>query len=120
MIATLIQSLPVPSANANASMNSPISSVRRSRHAASEARGVFEVETPASPAAAARSETKACTAIGTPIPIASPTIVRCAVTDTPSAIIAAPPSAPATVPRLNAAWNRGMIECPRRCSTTAP
>ena len=45
---------------------------------------------------------------------------RCAVTATPSATIAAPPSAPATVPMLNPAWKRGMIARPRRRSTSAP
>ena len=41
-------------------------------------------------------------------------------TDTPTATIAAPSSAPATVPMLKPAWKRGMIERPRRCSTSAP
>ena len=41
-------------------------------------------------------------------------------TETPTATIAAPSSAPVTVPMLKPAWNRGMIERPRRCSTTAP
>ena len=54
------------------------------------------------------------------MPTTSPTINRWTVTDTPSAIIAAPPSAPATVPRLNPAWKRGMIARPSRRSTAAP
>ena len=41
-------------------------------------------------------------------------------TETPSAIIAEPPSAPATVPTLKPAWKRGMIERPIRRSTSAP
>ena len=48
------------------------------------------------------------------------TASRCAVTEMPSAIISEPPSAPATVPTLNPAWKRGMIERPIRRSTSAP
>ena len=48
------------------------------------------------------------------------TTMRCAVTGTSRATMAAPPRAPATVPTLNPAWNRGMIARPSRCSTAAP
>ena len=48
------------------------------------------------------------------------TAIRCTVTETPSTIIAEPPSAPATVPMLKPAWKRGMIERPTRRSTSAP
>ena len=41
-------------------------------------------------------------------------------TETPSAIIAEPSSAPATVPMLKPAWKRDMIERPIRRSTSAP
>ena len=40
--------------------------------------------------------------------------------ETPSATIAAPASAPATVPTLNPAWKRGMIARPSSCSTAEP
>ena len=60
------------------------------------------------------------TASGTPIATATPMTARCAVTPTPRATIAAPPSAPATVPMLKPAWKRGMIARPRRRSTSAP
>ena len=40
--------------------------------------------------------------------------------ETPSATIAAPSSAPATVPTLNPAWKRGMIARPSSCSTAEP
>ena len=46
--------------------------------------------------------------------------MRWAVTGTCSATIAAPTSAPATVPTLYPAWKRGMIGRPRRRSTAAP
>ncbi len=42
------------------------------------------------------------------------------VTLTPRATIAAPLSAPATVPTLHPAWKRGMMARPIRCSTRAP
>ena len=41
-------------------------------------------------------------------------------TETPSATIAAPSSAPATVPTLKPAWNLGMMARPRHCSTNVP
>jgi hypothetical protein len=41
-------------------------------------------------------------------------------TETFSAMIAAPPSAPTTVPRLQPAWKRGIIARPSCCSTSAP
>ena len=41
-------------------------------------------------------------------------------TETPRATIAAPSSAPATVPMLKPAWNRGRIARPRHCSTKVP
>ena len=41
-------------------------------------------------------------------------------TETPAATIAAPSSAPATVPMLKPAWNLGRIARPRRCSTNVP
>ena len=51
------------------------------------------------------------------MPIA--TMLRWAVTGTCTITMPAPSSAPATVPTLNPAWKRGMIERPMRRSTSA-
>jgi hypothetical protein len=51
---------------------------------------------------------------------ANAVITRCVVTDRSSAMTPAPTRAPATVPTLNPAWNRGMIARPSLRSTIAP
>ncbi len=106
--------MPAPSVNAKASTNTPISRVRGSRQKrrnpglGSEATGSKE------------SGPNFCTATATVTADAAIMITMCTVTEIPTATAPAPISAPATVPTLYPAWNRGMIARPSRCSTTAP
>ena len=58
-------------------------------------------------------------ATGTAMATAAATASRCAVTGTPAATMIAPRPAPATVPMLHPAWNLGMMDRPRACSTAA-
>jgi hypothetical protein len=58
--------------------------------------------------------------VGTTAATVLATASRWMVTETCSATISEPSSAPATVPTLYPAWNLGMIARPRRCSTAAP
>ena len=106
--------MPVPSAKAMHSTNNPMSTVRRSVHATS---GLVRGVEPSSswrssgrkPRALAGTSTATSTAIAS----------RWATGATPIQFIAAPVSAPATVPTLKAAWNRDMIDRSSFCSTAA-
>ena len=125
MRATPIQSLPVPSEKAKASTNRPTSTVRGSRHRLSRLGPEPGVRPrrrwpPGATLAVPASGRKRRTISGTTPTTMTATAIRCAVTGMLNATMIAPSSAPATVPRLNPAWNRGMIARPRCRSTSAP
>lgn len=119
MVATPSQSLPVPSVNAIVSTNSPISSVRFSFQAAMGWRLGASGSASGSWCSETSAGRKSCVAHGTPTPTMTAITNRCGVTGTSSAFMAAPISAPATVPMLNPAWKRDMIDRPSCCSTAA-
>ena len=111
------QLLPTPSMTVTHSTNKPIIRVRFSPHAASELRR--PAVRPAGPACMLLGR-KRRAAAGSVTATASATASRCAGTGTRQAIMRVPRPAPATVPTLQPAWNRGMIDRPRRRSTAAP
>ena len=104
----------MPSVNAAANTNTPISTVRGSVHALSGFR-----RSPSS-AGAWPSGRKARTATGPATATIAATATRWTAAETASATIAVPTSAPATVPMLNPAWKRGMIARPSSRSTAEP
>ncbi len=113
IMASEIQSLAVPSASAKVRTITPMSRVRRSVQALRAVR---------------RSGPSRCGATGRNLAAAHnvrarpsrATAPRWTAIGTPRAVAATPPAAPATLPRLQPAWNRGITVRRSRRSTSAP
>ncbi len=113
-IATPSQSLATPSVSAMARTMTPIMRVRGSVQALSAWLGRASASACGSTARNPRTEAAPSSATSTA------TAPTCHPIPTPTNVTKAPTAAPATVPRLKAAWKRGMIERPSSRSTSAP
>ena len=108
------QSLATPSQSAKDSTSSPTANVRGSRQAASTDE---RLSAPVLAPVTGRNDRAA------PSPTASTAITvpaSCHSSATPARAQPAPTRAPTTVPRLKAAWKRGIMVRPSRRSTSAP
>ena len=100
------------------STSRPTSSVRGSRQAASSARRRAAGSPSPVPSAGADRNPRAPSSV--PARTSADSTGRCSPTGTSNRAATAPSPAPATEPRLQAAWNRGRMVRPRRFSTAAP